>query len=230
MLLDPLKNEFRWQADDAGILRGTTGDLSVVCRPLEGLAVSADGMELSRILGLEIVDAVELGPKPLAGPGSLPQVIIRQDTVLAQYAPTTDCPVECDARWRVLPGGVFDLQISTLTPGKWDGLAVQTLSVLPAGEVVVLDDVTPGIVLCRPSAWQVSYVEFCHPHDGIGLLQTAGDGGTTQVRFRLFGHDLEKGVILRGRLRGVLVPRAVDVGAARAAYEQFLAEPPNLTL
>lgn len=229
MLPDALKNDFRWGTEDSGCLRGTTAGLAVTCRPLEGLGVSAAGLELSRILGLEVVDAVELGPKPLAAPGAAPQVIVRQDTLLAQYAPTADRPVECDARWRVLPQGVFDLQISTLTPGKWDGLAVQTLSVLPPGEVLVLEDVTPGVIISRPAGLQVSYAEFCHPHDGIGLLQTAGDGGTTQIRFRLFGHDLEKGVILRGRLRGVLLPRVVDVAAARAAYEQFLAEPPKLT-
>jgi hypothetical protein len=230
MLHDPLKNEFRWRQEASGSLQGATGDLTVSCRPVEGLYVASGTLHLSRILGLEIVDAVELGPKPLATPEQPPQVILRQDTILAQYAPTAERPVECDARWRVQPQGVFDLQISTLTPGKWDGLAVQTLSVLPPGDVVVLDDVSPGIVLCRPAGLQVSYAEFCHPHDGIGLLQTAGEGGTTQIRFRLFGHDLEKGVILRGRLRGVLIPRVVDVAAVRAAYDQFLAEPPHLTL
>ena len=51
-----------------------------------------------------------------------------------------------------------------------------------------------------------------------------------QPAMKKFGHDLEKGVILRGRLRGMIVPRMVDVAAAHAAYERFVAEPPNLTL
>jgi len=38
----------------------------------------------------------------------------------------------------------------------------------------------------------------------------------------IFGHDLEKGVILRGRLRGILVPRAVDVAAAQAHSRRVL--------
>jgi len=230
MLLAPLKNDFLWNAEDSGILRGTAGELAVTCRPLEGLSIAAGGLELSRILGLEIVDALELGPKPLAAAGAAPQYIVRQDTVLAQYAPTADRPVECDARWRVQPQGVFDLQVSALTPGKWDGLAVQTLSVLPPGEVIVITDITPGIAVSRPTGLPVSYAEFCHPHDGIALLLTTAADRTTQIRFRLFGHDLEKGVILRGRLRGILLPRADDLAAARAAWERFLAEPPNLTL
>jgi hypothetical protein len=128
----------------------------------------------------------------------------------------------------VLPEGIIDLEVSTLTPGKWDDLAVQTRSTLGAGEVIVDDSVTPGILIYRPAGSQLSYAEFCHPHDGIALT-TKTDAGITSARFRLFGHDLEKGVILRGRLRGILVPRAVDVAAAQAAYARFLTETPNLT-
>ena len=152
---------------------------------------------------------------------------------MVQYAPTTKRPVECQARWRVLCEGVVDLEVSTLTPGKWDGLAVQTCTRFsvtePEKEVHIDQSVTPGIVIYRPTGQQLSYVEFCHPHDGISL-EVKHDKADYTVRYRLFGLDLEKGVILRGRLRGLLVPRAVDVAAAHAAYERFIVEAPNLTL
>ena len=212
---------------------GHAGQLKVTCRPMSGLEVIAEKLHLSQILGLEIVDAVNLGPQTLAAPGMIPEMVIRQDTLSVTFNPTTKRPVECVARWRVLSEGIFDLEVSTLTPGKWDDLAVQTCSRFPChanATVVEIDQsVTPGIVLYRPPGDSVTYVEFCHPHDGIGVtIQKQGD--YVVVQQRLFGHDLEKGVILRGRLRGLLVPRAVDVEAARAAFQRFIVEPPNLAL
>lgn len=225
-------NRFLWKQDRQEVVTGQVGELQVECHPLQGLEVRAGGLHLPSILGLEIVDAVDLGPQPLAPAGTHPDLVVRQDTVLVQYAPTTRRPVECQARWRVLPEGVFDLEISTLTPGKWDGLAVQTLSRLQSAssqEIMSIQDTRPGMVLYRPAGHQVSYVEFCHPQDGI-RLEIKQENKETTVRYRLFGHDLEKGVILRGRVRGMLVPRAVDLAAAHAAFERFVAEPPNLTL
>jgi hypothetical protein len=213
---------------------GKAGDLAIECHPLQGLSLQVGDLHMGTVLGLEVVDAVNLGAQPLTFPRATPDVVLRQDTLLAHFAPTTRRPVECQARWRVHPEGIIDLEVSTLTPGKWDGLAVQThstfkLTSLTANEIVVDDSVSPGIVLYRPAASQFTYAEFCHPFDGIGL-EVKPEDGMHAARFRLFGHDLEKGVILRGRLRGILLPRAVDVAAAQAAYQRFLAEPPNLTL
>jgi hypothetical protein len=224
---------FHWtQAGSA--FHGKSGDLTIECRPLQGLSLQVGDLALGTVLGIEVVDAVNLGPQPLSSAKATPEVVVRQDTLLAHFAPTTRRPVECQARWRIHPEGIIDLEVSTLTPGKWDGLAVQThsqfkLTSLTANELAVDDSVTPGIVLYRPAAAQFTYAEFCHPFDGIGL-EVKPEEGMHATRYRLFGHDLEKGVILRGRLRGVLLPRAVDVAAAHAAYQRFLAEPPNLTL
>lgn len=197
--------------------------------------------EFPQLLGVEIVDAVELGPKPLVEEGVEPEVVQREDIVLAIYRPTTSRPVECHARWRIgeligrpLAGascwtacGAFDLEVSTLTPGKWQGLAVRTRSILathndPPGEI---KRVAPLLVLYRPPGVTVSYAEMCHPHDGIGV--DIDDGRI--IRFHLFGHDLEKGVILRGRLRGIIMPREGDEEEAQRAYAQFLKEPPHLS-
>lgn len=224
---------FQWKQQRPDLISGLAGDLLVNCQPLQGLEVKAGRLHLEQILGLEIVDAVDLGPQALANAGVLPEVVVRDDTVIVQYAPTTRRPVECQARWRVSPQGVFDLEVSTLTPGKWDGLAVQTRTRLAtttgAHEIHLEQSVQPGMVIYRPQGLEVSYVEMCHPHDGISLEVTNEQSSST-VRYRLFGHDLEKGVILRGRLRGMIVPRAVDVAAAHEAYQRFIRESPNLTL
>lgn len=222
---------FAWQQQSAELLSGKAGDLLVECYPLKGLLIQAGKSQYGPVLGLEVVDAENLGPQPLASVQSPPEVVVRQDMVQVQYAPTTKRPVECQARWRVLPEGIFDLEVSTLTPGKWDGLAVQTCSrftLSDKNEVTIDQSVSPGIVLVRPASSQLTYVEFCHPDAGIQVdLQV--DGSQALTRYRLFGHDLEKGVILRGRLRGILVPRATDLAAARSAYARFLTETPNLT-
>lgn len=204
------------------------GTVRVECHPLFGLKLIRP-MFLEAFLGLEIVDAHGLGPKLLAAPGTAPDVVNRADTLLAQFLPNENRPVECHCRWRVQPG-IFDLEVSTHTPGIWDGLAVQTSSIFSSGEVCILDDVSPAIVLYRPENGTLSYTEFCHPHDGIDMVATPFANGSTRIRFQLFGHDLEKGVILRGRLRGVILDRTDDEQQAREAYKTFLAETPNLTL
>lgn len=224
---------FQWNQLTIDLLRGQAGEMQVDCHPLHGLVVQAGSLHCGPVLGLEIVDAENLGPQLLASAHSPPEVIVRQDMVQVQYAPTTKRPVECQARWRVLAEGIFDLEVSTLTPGKWDGLAVQTRSAfkltdMAQSEVAIDSSVTPGIILYRPAGSQLTYAEFCHPDDGIEVI-VGSHGNETIARFRLFGHDLEKGVILRGRLRGVLVPRATDLAAAHAAYAHFLTVTPNLT-
>ncbi len=221
---------FSWDLVGPEGYAGHSGEVQARCDPLQGLAVQVGPLRLERILGVEIIDAVDLGVKRLAAPGVMPEVVCRQNSLHVRYQPTADRPVECHALWRIEPEGIFDLEVSALTPGKWSGLAVQTISQFSQGETVLLPGMTPNIVLFRPQGLEMTYAEFCHPDDGIGVASNSPASPSGQeVRFRLFGHDLEKGVILRGRLRGMVVPRPVDEAVARAAYARFLREPPPLT-
>jgi hypothetical protein len=66
-----------------------------------------------------------------------------------------------------------------------------------------------------------------HPHDASRRL-VERDGETsaiTSARYALFGLDLEKGVVLRGRLRGVWLQEG---DAADDHVRRFLEEPPPL--
>jgi hypothetical protein len=55
------------------------------------------------------------------------------------------------------------------------------------------------------------------------VLVSAGESGrTTQLRHELFSERLEKGVILRARVRGVVLERADDVRHAAAMFNEFL--------
>lgn len=220
-------SQFVWTPSE-GQYRGDLDGMTVQCDPSVGLRVEAPrlGLTLPRVLGVEIVATQERGPMPLAEPGNPPEVVCRQDILWAQFKPTPQRNVECHARWRVLSPGVLDLQISTLTPGQWTGLSVQSHTGLLPGEIFLLETDALPILLVQPFGVNGSYAEMVHPHDGIGI-ETDGKGA---FRYRLFGHDLEKGVILRGRLRGLVLPRDGDEDAARAAFAEFVKEPPNLTL
>lgn len=103
-------------------------------------------------------------------------------------------------------------------------------------------------VILRPHASQFSYVEMIHPDDvaernakdiaGNSRKSQIGPGPTDvpgmstacrTIEHRLFTGHLEKGVILRGRLRGVIAPRADDLAIAKMAFESFLRDPLPLT-
>jgi hypothetical protein len=83
-------------------------------------------------------------------------------------------------------------------------------------------------------AGSASYLEMVHPHDvSRRLVETVEPGSDrsaiTSARYALFGYDLEKGVVLRGRLRGVWIQgRNVDQATVDDHRRRFLHEPPPL--
>lgn len=69
------------------------------------------------------------------------------------------------------------------------------------------------------------YLEMVHPHDvSRRWVEKVGDE-TIAARCALFGFDLEKGVVLRGRLRGVWLGDSDNLEDHR---RKFLSEPPPL--
>lgn len=85
-------------------------------------------------------------------------------------------------------------------------------------------------VLTGPWAEGWSYIEMVHPHDVARRITESGKptspGNTT--RYGVFGHDLERGVVLRARLRGVWTRSATARDDALVLFDQFQAEPPPL--
>jgi hypothetical protein len=90
-----------------------------------------------------------------------------------------------------------------------------------------------------------SWIQMVHPSDfcrasagAVGDLSTAAaasaDRSTSptgvQIVHDLFHQSLEKGVILRARVRGAIVDRQQDEAIAIAAYQQFAAAEPPLTV
>jgi hypothetical protein len=203
-----------------------------------------------QLAGVEMLGVVlDVPPQPIA------DAYIRGDDLVVTYAATPARNVRVQAYWRCMrwplftSAAVIDLQISVQTP-LLDSDPGQTVrSTLPAGDMLRLDgaaskfkqvvlsvrgsedvsrDKPPACYLVRPAGEEFSYVEMVHPADACG--SELGDlGDRVGLAHELFKSSLEKGVILRARLRGALVPRAGDEAVAAALYADLLAAEPPLT-
>ena len=88
---------------------------------------------------------------------------------------------------------------------------------------------TASCVLFRLPGNQWSYVEMAHPSNLSACeICREPETGHTLIRHRLFSCPLEKGVMLRARLRGVLLPRLPDCAAVAALFAEFAAADPPL--
>ncbi len=88
-----------------------------------------------------------------------------------------------------------------------------------------------GAFLFRLAGVPVSYLEMVHPSDlDRAAVSLANEGGSSlKSSMRLFPDAMEKGVIRRGRVRGLFLPRADDLLAATALRREFVAAEPPLT-
>ncbi len=73
-----------------------------------------------------------------------------------------------------------------------------------------------------------TYVEIAHPEDASRRI-SEGRLPFGACRVALFGHDLERGVALRGRVRAFWCPDASAFEDAERHLHEFLAEPPPLS-
>jgi hypothetical protein len=115
--------------------------------------------------------------------------------------------------------------------GRVPASELRQLTVLPVPEKLA-----PEATLTF-SPWRDApgnYLEMAHPQD-VARRVTLGGGAlppspgfSLGVRYGLFGHDLEKGVVLRGRLRGCWRPSGSTAESCRTLLEEFHAMPPPL--
>lgn len=108
-------------------------------------------------------------------------------------------------------------------------------SLVPKADVAAPDEAgdLPHCYLFRLPGRAYSYAEMVHPGD---QRETHWDGRSHGTDYRLelhhelFARGLEKGVILRARVLGVLLDREDDKAAAIAHWASFLREEPPLTV
>lgn len=240
-----------WQLDDLTArlalpsLRGQVALASA--RPgLEQLALAGDSPAKARLLTVELEH-----PSPADGIGAY----VRQGDLVATFEETPERRVRVQAYWRTawaaelpqLLAGV-DLEVSVQTSLLDSDPRLVVSSLVSAAEIWRLDlagtwqrlpslggapqellpDHGTGCLLFRAAGEGPSYVEMTHPAD-FRAVRLAAEGAETSVVRPLFGRDLEKGVILRSRIRGGFAPRAIDQAAAVEAWLAFTESPIPLT-
>ena len=221
------------------------------------LARPGDGLTEVLVAGRRLAGARLLGiaAPAIAGAdnGRPSECFVRGPDLAVAYEESGQWPVCVDAVWRTTaptPADNFlaavDLIVSVRTPllDSHPELVVQ--SVVPSGEVLRLlpaadwaalaapATVAPpsgaGCLLFRIPDSDLTYVEMVHPadfqHDELGWDASGGD--MLCLAHRLFGANLEKGVILRARVRGVFLARQGDMAAAAQCYAAFAAADPPL--
>jgi hypothetical protein len=133
------------------------------------------------------------------------------------------------------PGGILaeprDRIAAALSyDGRETDEVLRRLSTLPIA--------SPGEVCFEPivieTPWlgnDLRYLEYVHPEDVSRRLvhRTSGrnqsSAYSTWIRYGLFGHDLEKGVLLRSRMRGTWVRGLLDSESLQLRYNEFRKSP-----
>jgi hypothetical protein len=248
-----------WTIDGARALLTRDGCSAVVdyARPADGLTHlrwSGQGLEHWCVLGVDAPPDVETS---LSLQSEACDWYCRGLDLVATYREAATPPLRLQTYWRVAddaPAGAvaIDLQVSVQTsrldadPHRKATTCVPPVEVRhavagPSAGFFSIDPTAtdksatkqePGCWLFRPVGADYSYAQFVHPLDyGDDRLLRETINGREQFRLvhRLFTGDLEKGVILRARVRGVLLPRQRDEALALESYAALLAAQLPLT-
>jgi hypothetical protein len=223
--------------------RGLTA-LVDLAHPEQGLqSVQVDGCfwPEARLLGIEL--------EPVGSPAALADVWIRGGDLVAVYEQTAERPYRVQAYWRAIDtpagcdGRAVELQVSVQTSLLDADPTITTRSRLAGGEAAVL---------CGDGAWCALpgsgtrdagqapcwlwvradgggvYAEMVHPDDAQDDAWSLSPT-ESEVRHTLFQRELEKGVILRARVRGAFLRGEQPVAAALGWYQQLQSAPLPLT-
>jgi hypothetical protein len=175
------------------------------------------------LLGLDGLAAQGRDGAGALGKASLVSVENRLGRVEAVYAPEGWGALRVRAAWIPRSDDVVDLEVQLVASSVGDLKAVQVLVASDLGTDVRTAGASESPILAHlagPPGVASTYLEMVHPDDSAlrSGLPSAG-------RYALFGHDLERGVVLRGRLRGIwLASEPVEAEVSRL-FDEFLKEP-----
>jgi hypothetical protein len=238
-----------WQLSEASLSADLTGgglaarvDIAQPQRGVHDIRISGDACPA-------VIFAVD-APWQMPVPPPLEEQYVRGGDLIATYAETAAGPVRMQMYWRFLsPGadedviGGLEWVISVQTSLLDSQPAVSVRSTFGAAELwhsgepnlqtlerVRADQENAACCVARWPDRSYSYVEIAHPdNDGTGFA-AAGAGGHGEIVRTLFRRPLEKGVILRSRLRGWFVLRQEDFAVAARCFHEFADSPIPLTV
>jgi hypothetical protein len=175
---------------------------------------------------------------------------IRQPDFVAEYATSELTAVDLQVTWRAFVDATALCGIEAIISVRTDLLdsdpQAAASSCLPADQVLSLTAETDphfqllqihqnervcldanessGAFLFRLHSSPYSYLEMVHPNDFVTIefARQTNSQGILSTQFSMFDERLEKGVIRRGRLRGIFLPREEDTAQALQCYHQFL--------
>lgn len=202
------------------------------------------------VLGIEVPAISHTGRDAIV------ECYTRSIDLVAAYRETKGWPIQVDVRWQAVGNagatgllGAIDMVVSVRTDLLDSRPALAAVSAVPPGEMLRLRDRQsgrfepleadgtigvvpqdgPGCLLFRPVLGDLSYAEMIHPADFDRDEIACGETPEAPVcvRHRLFPQPLEKGVILRARVRGAILARSTDQELASALYAALsTADPP----
>ncbi|MBL9082006.1 MAG: hypothetical protein JNK76_09395 [Planctomycetales bacterium] len=223
-------------------------------RPDAGLhSLAFAGTSLDAQARMLAVGANEAGGWELSGPESY----ARGADLVATYPQTAARPYRLQVYWRVVDlstiaslrgAACVELQLSINTSLLDTAPAVETTDDFGPGEIArilpsPLAGEGPGVrgsefseglmencaTILRPQNATCSYVRLVHPVDCGRTAPDAAASTKLPLQLTLFGRYLEKGVIMRARVRGAIVPRKHDETSAAEIFQDFLHSPLPLT-
>jgi hypothetical protein len=196
--------------------------------PRAGLIAEADA--IGPVLALDGISARGRSDPDALGGASLAGHEVRFDRVEALYVPEGWGSLRVRATWAPRGDDMLDVlvQVQAFTVGDLEAVQVHVAShlgdcegeAIPVGNQVRAADAPLLTQVDRADGSPSYYLEMIHPDDGTRRESAGGSACYT-----LFGYDLERGVILRGRLRGVWLDHRPDEAEVARRLDEFLREP-----
>lgn len=151
---------------------------------------------------------------------------VRGNDLVVAYRETDQRPFSVQVYWTIALADDGSLMVDATTSiqtRQWEAYPRVTMtSTLPGSELIESDETS---IVLRPDGLPWSYAEVALPGD----FTCAHDGTVSRSRWQFDGHFMERGVIRRLRVRGILLARTNDVQAAERAQVVLAAEQPPLT-
>lgn len=244
-----------WHADDKLVRLQTPRASSVVALPLPAQGVHEWRIDTAPLEGLELLQVVLPEVDPTAPAGAI-ESFVRDGDLAVTYADRPRPHMRAQIYWRASAhqraGAVaaLELLVSVQTDSLDSRPQITVGSRLPAQEVFRSDDPPRGTFveavdgalpkramadhhpcahLVHLPGGQFSYAQMVHPADSHKTWLESASDGSLRLGHELFSQRLEKGVILRARVLGVLLERADDRAAAAEHFAAFLSEQLPLT-